>query len=113
MPQKNYLVGYDISDPKRQAVVRYKVKNHTSSGQKSAYECALSSTDKQQLTTFVNTEITPNDAFFYHQNHSHLLVASCQAQSATTECCHNRLLLFWLGLSSPLTVRFYDAKYRH
>lgn len=64
MPPKNYLIGYDISDPKRQAVVRYKVKNHTSSGQKSAYECALSSTDKQQLTAFAHTKITSNDAFF-------------------------------------------------
>jgi len=64
MPQKHYLVGYDISDPKRQAVVRYNIKRYTSSGQKSAYECALSTTTKQQLTEFALTKIETSDSFF-------------------------------------------------
>lgn len=64
MPQNNYLVGYDVSDPKRQAVIRYNVKSHTSSGQKSAYECALSSTTKQHLTEFALSKITSDDSFF-------------------------------------------------
>ena len=64
MTQRLYLVGYDVSDPKRQAVIRYNVKRHTSSGQKSAYECALSSMTKQQLTDFALSKVTSDDSFF-------------------------------------------------
>lgn len=64
MQQKHYLVGYDISDSKRQAVVRYHIKSHTSSGQKSAYECALTQTSKQQLTDFALDKIETGDSFF-------------------------------------------------
>ena len=62
--QQLYLVGYDIGDPKRQSAIRYSVKNHSASGQKSAYECLLSSTDKQQLTDFASSKIINHDSFF-------------------------------------------------
>jgi CRISPR-associated endonuclease Cas2 len=64
MQQKHYLVGYDISDPKRQAVVRYHVKSHTSSGQKSAYECPLTPSSKHQLSEFALSKIETSDSFF-------------------------------------------------
>lgn len=64
MPSSCYLVGYDIGEPKRQAVIRYQVKNHTASGQKSAYECRLSPLAKRQLSDFALTKIERQDSFF-------------------------------------------------
>lgn len=64
MQQKHYLVGYDISDPKRQAIVRYHVKSHTSSGQKSVYECPLTPSSKHELSEFALSKIETSDSFF-------------------------------------------------
>lgn len=64
MTSLSYLVGYDIGDPKRQAVIRYHVKNHTASGQKSAYECKLSPITKRQLSDFALSKIAHRDSFF-------------------------------------------------
>ncbi|MBB3106135.1 CRISPR-associated endonuclease Cas2 [Psychrobacter luti] len=64
MKQLLYLVGYDISDPKRQALLRYHVKSYSATGQKSAYECMLSLDNKQQLTEFALSKTHPGDAFF-------------------------------------------------
>lgn len=64
MRQRLYIVGYDISDPKRQAQLRYNVKCYSATNQKSAYECVLSSESKQQLTDFAMSQIDTKDAFF-------------------------------------------------
>ena len=64
MRQRLYIVGYDISDPKRQALLRYNVKSYSATGQKSAYECMLSSDSKQQLTDFALSNTESGDAFF-------------------------------------------------
>ena len=64
MRQRLYIVGYDISDPKRQALLRYNVKSYSATGQKSAYECMLSLDSKQQLTELALSKIDSNDAFF-------------------------------------------------
>ncbi len=64
MRQRLYIVGYDISDPKRQALLRYNIKNYSATGQKSAYECMLSLDSKQQLTDFALSKIDSGDAFF-------------------------------------------------
>lgn len=64
MKQRLYIVGYDISEPKRQALLRYNVKNYSATGQKSAYECMLSSDNKQQLTELALSNTESGDAFF-------------------------------------------------
>lgn len=64
MKQQLYIVGYDISDPKRQALLRYNIKSYSATGQKSAYECMLSLDSKQQLTEFAMSKIDTGDAFF-------------------------------------------------
>ena len=64
MKQQLYLVGYDISDPKRQALLRYNIKSYSATNQKSAYECMLSLDNKQQLTEFALSKIDAGDAFF-------------------------------------------------
>ena len=64
MRQRLYIVGYDISDPKRQALLRYNIKNYSATAQKSAYECMLSLDTKQQLTDFATSKIDSGDAFF-------------------------------------------------
>lgn len=64
MRDRLYVVGYDISDPKRQALLRYNVKSYSATGQKSAYECMLSIDNKQQLTELAIATIDSEDAFF-------------------------------------------------
>lgn len=64
MTLRLYLVGYDISNPKRQALLRYNIKNYSVIGQQSAYECMLSVDTKQQLTEFATEKVDSDDAFF-------------------------------------------------
>lgn len=64
MTQRLYLVGYDISEPKRQALLRYNVKNYSATGQQSAYECVLSKDSMRQLSEFAMSKIETDDAFF-------------------------------------------------
>ena len=64
MRQRLYIVGYDISDPKRQSLLRYNIKSYSATGQKSAYECMLSLDSKQQLTEFALSKVDSGDAFF-------------------------------------------------
>lgn len=59
-----HLVSYDIGDDKRQVVVREQVKNFAITGQKSAYECWITTDDKQNLANFAHHEIDNRDAFF-------------------------------------------------
>ncbi|MGP5437304.1 CRISPR-associated endonuclease Cas2 [Psychrobacter alimentarius] len=64
MTQRLYLVGYDISEPKRQALLRYNIKNYSATGQQSAYECILSKDSMRQLSELAVTKIEKDDAFF-------------------------------------------------
>lgn len=64
MKQQLYIVGYDISEPKRQALLRYNIKSYSATGQKSAYECMLSSDSKQQLSELALSKTESGDAFF-------------------------------------------------
>lgn len=64
MTQRLYLVGYDISEPKRQALLRYNIKNYSATGQQSAYECLLSQDSRQQLSEFAVSKMDTGDAFF-------------------------------------------------
>lgn len=64
MSQQLYLVGYDISDPKRQAALRYAVKGYSATAQQSAYECILSLDNKRQLTEIAHTQTDGHDRFF-------------------------------------------------
>ena len=47
--QQLYLTAYDISDASRLQQVLYEIKQYATGGQKSAYECYLSESEKQAL----------------------------------------------------------------
>lgn len=64
MTQRLYLVGYDISEPKRQALLRYNIKSYSATGQQSAYECLLSTDSMRQLSEFAVSKVETGDAFF-------------------------------------------------
>ncbi|MCG3858844.1 CRISPR-associated endonuclease Cas2 [Psychrobacter sp. Ps2] len=64
MPQQLYLVGYDIGEPKRQALLRYNIKSYSATGQQSAYECLLSADSMRQLSEFAVSKVETGDAFF-------------------------------------------------
>ncbi len=49
-----YIVAYDISDPKRLSKARYFIKNYSTGGQKSVYECFLTDSDKSHIKNELN-----------------------------------------------------------
>jgi CRISPR-associated protein Cas2 len=49
MQRELYLVAYDIREPKRLYRMLYILKDYASGGQKSAFECYLSDTEKKEL----------------------------------------------------------------
>ena len=59
--RKLYLVCYDIADKKDRNNVRRIVKSFSSGGQKSAYECYLSSAEFNLLINLTRAHITPTD----------------------------------------------------
>ena len=52
-PHRLYLACYDIADPNRQRKVRHAIRQHSVTGQYSAYECELNPAQRQQLITFL------------------------------------------------------------
>lgn len=49
MARTLYIVAYDISDDRRLAKVHYFLKNFSTGGQKSVYECFLSQTELERV----------------------------------------------------------------
>lgn len=61
---QTYLIGYDIAEGRRQARMRYQVKQHSISGQRSAYECWLSDIELEDLSTYATETLEETDAYF-------------------------------------------------
>ena len=49
MKRNLYIVAYDIADPKRLRKLHRIVKQYATGGQKSAFECFLTSTERTEL----------------------------------------------------------------
>ena len=49
MKRNLYIVAYDIADPKRLRKLHRIVKQYATGGQKSAFECFLTSTERAEL----------------------------------------------------------------
>lgn len=49
MPRRLYLAAYDITHPRRLRIALERVKGYATGGQKSAYECWLSESEKTAL----------------------------------------------------------------
>jgi len=56
-----YIVAYDIADPKRLRKVHKVVKRHATGGQKSAFECFLSGTERKQLISSCRSIINESE----------------------------------------------------
>ena len=65
MARHFYLTAYDITDPKRLRRVLAIVKGYATGGQKSVYECWLSSAERKQLLNSTAQAIREDkDRFF-------------------------------------------------
>lgn len=59
-----YLAAYDIREPKRLQKMLYVLKDYSSGGQKSVFECYLFNHEKRELVTRVKMVMDENvDAF--------------------------------------------------
>lgn len=67
MKRTVYLVAYDVREPKRLQLMRQTVKDFACGGQKSVFECWLSSTEKQQLVQRSQQVMVAEDAFLLVQ----------------------------------------------
>ena len=56
-----FLVGYDISDKTKRSAVLQEIKNYAIDGQKSAYECWLTSSESNSLHHFLAYSIEFGD----------------------------------------------------
>jgi len=64
MQRSLYLVAYDIRQPKRLRRMLYVLKDYASGGQKSAFECYLTMTERKELLARVEqTMDEEEDAF--------------------------------------------------
>lgn len=64
MQRSLYLVAYDIRQPKRLRRMLYVLKDYASGGQKSAFECYLTMTERKELLVRVEqTMDEEEDAF--------------------------------------------------
>lgn len=59
-----YLVAYDVANPARLRRVRHIVLDYASGGQKSAYECWLSSGEREELLARVAHEMNRDEDCF-------------------------------------------------
>ncbi len=60
-----YLAAYDVSDPSRLRRALHVVRNYSTGGQKSVYECFLSKGEKAQLIEEIEAVIdSKEDRFF-------------------------------------------------
>lgn len=60
MPRKLYIVAYDVRHPTRLAAALRVVKGFARGGQKSAYECWLDATDREELETRIGQVLDLN-----------------------------------------------------
>lgn len=60
MKRNLYIVAYDIADPKRLRKVHQVVKQYATGGQKSAFECFLSNSERVELIKQGCSLIDPN-----------------------------------------------------
>lgn len=85
MNRARYLIAYDITDAKRLSRVHKKVEAYAIGGQKSFYECWLTTTEFLQLTqTLLNLILPPEDRltiFQLHQKSQPLLYGKAHLQS--------------------------------
>lgn len=66
--RKRYLIAYDIAEPKRLVKTHKKVIAYAIGGQKSFYECWLTSTELSELKLNIENIIDKNnDCFFIFQ----------------------------------------------
>ena len=56
-----YLVAYDIREPSRLRHILEIIKDFATGGQKSAYECYLSSRERSELLDRAGSEIDPGE----------------------------------------------------
>lgn len=61
MKPKNFLIAYDIFDPKRLRKVKEIVYSYSLGGQKSAIEAPLNKTDLKMLITELSSQIQKED----------------------------------------------------
>lgn len=59
MARTLYLICYDITDPKRLYRVAHYLKGYKVDGQKSAYECWVTESEKRQILTELQTLTDP------------------------------------------------------
>jgi len=59
MARTLYIVAYDISDDRRLAKVHYFLKNFSTGGQKSVYECFLSKAELERVKEGLKNLIHP------------------------------------------------------
>ncbi|MCX7770466.1 MAG: CRISPR-associated endonuclease Cas2 [Proteobacteria bacterium] len=59
MTRTLYIVAYDISNEKRLAKVRYFIKNFSTGGQRSVYECFLTDEELERVTEGLKRIIHP------------------------------------------------------
>ena len=60
-----YIAAYDVSDPKRLAQALHVLRNYATGGQKSVFECFLSSVEKRELIAEVSDVLDlVEDRFF-------------------------------------------------
>ncbi len=65
MPQRKlYLVAYDVADSSRLRRMLYVIKDYATGGQKSAYECYLSNSEKREMISRVKVELNISDDRF-------------------------------------------------
>ncbi len=55
--RKLHLVAYDVAEPSRLRRMLYVIKDYATGGQKSAYECYLTFTEKSEMIKRVKEEL--------------------------------------------------------
>ncbi|QJD30452.1 CRISPR-associated endonuclease Cas2 [Methylococcus geothermalis] len=60
-----YLGAYDVSDDNRLRAALKVLRNYSTGGQKSVFECFLSSSEKRELIEEIGAVIDPSDDRFF------------------------------------------------
>lgn len=84
-----YLIGYDISHPRRLSRVLRCVQRHTLGGQKSFYECWLSAAELHTLRAQLACEINVAEdsvIFFRLDARTKTITLGCAEQIASNDC---------------------------
>ena len=67
MTRNLYIAAYDIREPTRLKTMRRLLRDFASGGQKSVFECWLSTSEKNRLLQLSEQEVQPEDAFLLVQ----------------------------------------------